>query len=101
MDDIERLLGKRPYESRELRNIDRFRNGPGAAVKVLPVEKGSSPVEEGAAPGEDDKSGGGGGSVNDEADGEKTADGCGDKKGGEGDGKSGGKGRRPGLVVAT
>lgn len=34
LDDIEGLLGKRPYSNRELRNIDRFRHGSEAAAKI-------------------------------------------------------------------
>ncbi|GIL73714.1 hypothetical protein Vretimale_5398 [Volvox reticuliferus] len=91
LDDVERLLGKRPFMSQELRNIDRFRNGSGAstASDQLP---GEETVETEAGPGEE---GGAGGAGRGGAE-EKSDDTNGDEK------REGTKkGRRPGLVVAT
>lgn len=46
LDELEAILGARPFQNKELRNIDRFRDGFGA-----PVEEGSDgPVLEDPAP---------------------------------------------------
>jgi AFG3 family protein len=84
LDDVEGLLGKRPYSSAEMRNIDRFRNGAGAGGDGPAAGAEAAPAE-----GEGKAEGGGG-------------EGEGGEPGEEGEAGKGKKaGRRPGLIVAT
>eukprot|EP00210_Caulerpa_lentillifera_P008488 g8097.t1 len=46
LEDIERVLGPRPYKSKELRNVDRFRSGFDASMKVEEAAQEEIPTEE-------------------------------------------------------
>ncbi|GLI61266.1 hypothetical protein VaNZ11_003582 [Volvox africanus] len=92
LDDVERLLGKRPFMCQELRNIDRFRHGSGAS-KAQELVTGEKTMETETGPGEEEGGAGGDGSGGAK---ENSDDTSGDEKRVEGK-----KGRRPGLVVAT
>ncbi|KAG2493646.1 hypothetical protein HYH03_008163 [Edaphochlamys debaryana] len=87
LDDIERLLGKRPHMSAELRNIDRFRHGSGAAA-VIAAEQAAAAAAAGAQEG---------GQAPPSSGGDKGEGG----EGGEQEGAAKGGKKRPGLVVAT
>ena len=52
LEDVERLLGKRPFSSAEMRNIDRYRHGADG--------KPPSPPAEGKPQAEQQQEGGGG-----------------------------------------
>ncbi len=48
IDDVERLLGERPFTSAEMRNIDRYRRGAGSGVEP-PASPSSGDSEPGSS----------------------------------------------------
>ncbi|PNH07650.1 ATP-dependent zinc metalloprotease FTSH 8, mitochondrial [Tetrabaena socialis] len=92
LDEVERLLGRRQYHSKELRNIDRFRHGPGSESSDAAAAAAAAAAPEAAAATGGD---GEGGSPPEEGGGKES----GEEEGGKGSG--GGGRKRPGLVVAT
>jgi len=60
LDDVERLLGKRPFSSQEMRNIDRYRHGPsGKPPPPSPPLDEKQQAENGGGPGKDGDGGNG------------------------------------------
>lgn len=99
LDDVEQLLGRRPFESRELRNIDRFRHGADAAA----IKAGLLPGDGAAAGEQEGGDGPGAGEQEEDGQGGKGDGGSGGDEGREGkEGAKGGKRKSKGrLVVAT
>ncbi len=107
MDDVERILGRRPFANAEMRNIDRFRHGAGSATDPPAVGADGVAPEPGApaaAAAADDGEGGTGGPGGGEGGGGGPGEGGpggGDGKGGPGAGGKKGRRLEPGVVVAT
>ena len=59
LEDVERLLGKRPFSSQEMRNIDRYRHGAGGKPPTPPAATEEAPKA--AEPEGSDGPGGSGG----------------------------------------
>lgn len=98
LDDVERILGERPFVSTQLRNIDRFR-GKSDTPPSAPPPEGGEQVEAPATP----TSGGSGGSGGEKVPASpRTPEVAADSEGGEEKGKgSGGRKVKPGSIVAT
>jgi len=56
LEDIEELLGPRPYKTRELRNVDRFRHGFDDSFKLKAAEDKEEEAEEKIEENKQDKS---------------------------------------------